>query len=134
MEFLFALSALFSIGSGIASMAAANKEADAQRDQADLQREESEREARRIEKVRKAQRSKLAMRFVKGGVTLADSPLLLLDEQRKEDTAEVATQRTRGGAQQRLGFKRSRMTEKRGRAAFIGSIGQAAFSGAKALT
>lgn len=127
----FALSALFSVGSGVASFRASRDEADAQRDQADIARAESAREADRIEKTRKAQRARSAMRFVKGGVTLQGSPLFLLETQEELDKKEVAAQRKRGVAIQKLGFKKAKITESRGRGALIGGIGQAAFSAAR---
>ncbi len=124
----FALSALFSIGSGVSSFVASRKEADAQREQADISRVEAEREANRIEKVRKAELARSSMRFVKGGVSLAGSPLFLLETQAELDKKEVAAQRQRGASIQRLGFKKSAITESRGRAALIGGLGQAAGS------
>lgn len=126
MNFLLALAAIFQIVGGISAFRSAQEEADLQREQADIQRAESEREAIRVEKERKAQRAKIAMTFIKGGVTLEGSPLLLLEEQEKEDIEEVKALRTRGVALQRLGFRRAGITESRGRAALIGGLGQSA--------
>lgn len=120
---------------------AAGEEADAQREQANIERRETEREAIRVEKERKAQRAKIAMRFIKGGVTLEGSPILLIEEQEKEDVEEIEALRKRGIAIQKLGFKRAEITESRGRAALIGGLGQAAgtaslinFGGGKTAT
>lgn len=127
MNFLLAIASIFRIIGGISAARAANREADAQREQADLQRVEAEREADRVAKVRKAQRAKVKMAFIKGGVEpLIDSPLLLFEEQKKEDVEEVAALRARGIALQRLGFQRAGIVESKGRAALIGGIGQAA--------
>ena len=131
MGFLLGLAAIFSIVSGVVGLQAAGEEADAQRDQADIARAEAEREAIRVEKERKAQRAKIAMRFIKGGVTLQGSPLFLIEEQEEEDIEEVGAIRTRGFALQRLGFKRAEITEARGREALIGGLGQGAFIGAQ---
>ncbi len=129
----FALAALFSIGSGVASFRASRDEADAQREQADISRAESEREAIRIEKERKSQRARSAMRFVKGGVTLEGSPLFLLETQEELDRKEVEAERQRGASIQRLGFKKAAITEGRGRAALVGGVGQASFSAAQII-
>lgn len=129
--FFLALSALFSIGSGVSAVRQADDEADAQREQADLARIESEQEADRVERIRKAERAKSSMRFIKGGVTLEGSPLFLLETQEELDKKEVAAERKRGVSIQRLGFKRAKITENRGRAALVGGIGQAASTLAK---
>jgi hypothetical protein len=134
------LSALASVFSGISAIKSADKQSDALERQADAIREdanlarfEAEREADRIKKVRRAELGSSSMRFIKGGVTLQGSPLFVLKTQEELDQEEEAAVRKRGEAQRRLGFQRASVTEDRadivenqGRAAFVGSLGQAA--------
>lgn len=118
------------IASGISGLKSARQEAALQVEQGNIQRVEAEEDARITTRVRKAERAKVAMAFVKSGVTLQGSPLLLIDEQEEEDTKEVDSIRSRGFALQRLERKRSEITERRGREALIGGLGQAVVNAA----
>lgn len=119
-------SAVSSIAGGVMGVRSANREAKAQREQADIARSEADREATRIERVRKAELAKNSMRFIKGGVTLQGSPLFMLETQDFLDKQEVESIRRSGYASQRLGYQRAAISQNRGRAAFVGGIGQAA--------
>ncbi|MBT5303816.1 MAG: hypothetical protein HOL31_01900 [Candidatus Scalindua sp.] len=120
------VSATASAASGVSAQRAFNQEADLTREQGDLQRAEAEEEAIRLDQESKAKRKKVAMSFVKGGVTLAGTPLLLLETQAEDDEAFSGSVKKRGAAQQRLAFKKGEVLESRGRAALIGGIGQSA--------
>jgi hypothetical protein len=130
LGFLLGLSSLFSILSGFQGLRAGRDEADAQRREADLKRLEAEREADRTAKIRSAERAKRSMAYIKSGVTLDGSPLIILEAQREEDKEEVKAIRQRGLAFQRLGYRRAALSESRGRSALIGGLGQAVFTGA----
>ena len=120
------ISALASVAGGISAAQARREEADNLRDQGILANQEAQIEAARLEAENKALRKKRAMAFIKNGVTLDGSPLFLIEEQKKEDTAQSAAIRNRGFAQGRLAFKKAKVSESTGRAEFIGGIGQAA--------
>lgn len=123
------ISAGASIFSGISAAGAFSDEADALREQGDIQQAEAEAEALRLEKEDKAARAKTKMAFIKGGVTLAGSPFLLLDAQKTEDEKFQTSVRRRGVAQRRLARKKADISKSRGRAALIGGFGQAAATG-----
>lgn len=114
------------VASGVAAKRAYDEESGLQKEQGDLQQKEADIEAIRLEREHKAQRSKVKMAFIKSGVTLEGSPLLLLEEQRKEDKKFESATRSRGVALRRLSRKKASISRKRGRSALIGGIGQGA--------
>ncbi len=146
-------SAAASIASGFAARKAAEDEADAirgesralrreaelQREQGELAAEEANREAGRVRKIRQAELSRSNMRFIKGGVTLAGSPLFVLKTQEELDREETEAIEKSGRAQKNLAFakagitdvrssvynKRSKITKRKGRSSLIGGLGQA---------
>lgn len=120
------ISAGASIAGGISADRSAKREAGALNDQAALAESESLAEAkRRATEVRQFQRrQKLA--FLKNGVTLEGSPLLVLDETLASGQEEVDAIMRRGSSQAKLYREHAAITRNRGRAALIGGIGQAA--------
>lgn len=119
-----------SIMGGIAANNAAKAEARNLEEQGRLAQEEHNREAaRRAEEVRKFHRTQ-SLAFLKNGVTLAGSPLLVLDETMTQGQEEVNAISKSGDAQRTLYNQRAAQTVNSGRAALIGGIGQAAGSAA----
>ena len=123
---LLITSAASSVFGGLSSIRSANDEAKAQRRQADLAAQESAQEAERIKRIRKAELATNSMRFIKGGVTLQGSPLFMLETQDFLDKQEVESIKRSGYASYKLGYQRAAITQNKGRAAFVGGIGQAA--------
>ncbi len=115
-----------SIAGGISADKASKKEANALNDQGALAQSEAEAEARRrATEVRQFQRrQKLA--FLKNGVTLEGSPLLVLDETIATGQEEVDAIMRRGTAQAKYYRESAAITRSKGRAALIGGIGGAA--------
>ena len=118
------ISAISSIGSGVAQQQAFNTEADALEEQGKLQQAEAEEEAIRTAKENKALRKKKALLYNFAGVTLAGSPMLVLQTQVTEDLKEETSIVNRGKAQNRLARKRADIARNKGRAAIVGGIGQ----------
>lgn len=121
-----ALSAGASVAGGFAADKASKKEANALNDQAGIAQDEATAEAnRRATEVRQFQRrQKLA--FLKNGVTLEGSPLLILDETLASGQEEVDAIMKRGTAQAKLLRENAAQARNKGRAALIGGIGSAA--------
>jgi hypothetical protein len=134
---LFATMALASVGTsvagGLTAKDAAFKEADLQDEQAQIAREEAFIEADRAasEKRNFLKRQKLA--FLKSGVSLAGSPLLVLETTRSESQKEVDAIVNRGLAQERLLRQRASITRKSGRNALLQGIGGGVSSGAQSF-
>ena len=126
LQLVSAVASVASVASGVAAKSAFDKESELQKEQGDIQQKEADIEAIRLEREHRAQRSKVKMAFIKSGVTLAGSPLLLLEEQRKEDKKLESATRSRGAAQRSLSHKKASISQKRGRSALVGGIGQAA--------
>lgn len=120
------ISAGASIAGGMAADKAAKKEANLLNDQGDLAQTEANKEAaRRADEVRVFQkRQKLA--FLKNGVTLEGSPLLILDETLRKGQEEVDAVSNRGAAQADYYRRSAEITKSKGRAALIGGFGGAA--------
>jgi hypothetical protein len=116
-------SAVTSVASGYSAKQSARKEAGALKDQANLAAQEAQSEARRrADEVRRlSKKQKLA--FIKNGVTLEGSPLLTIDETLRQGQEEVDAISRRGYAIQGLYNTRADITNREGRAQFIGGIG-----------
>lgn len=127
------------IYSGIQAQKAADSEASYMRQQVQLQNLEADEEAKRIEREGKSFKKRQKMLFLKSGVALEGSPLLILEETEQETRRQVSAIRKRGIAQFRLGMQRAANLQKKGRAQLIGSaiqgattafIGATSFAGA----
>lgn len=123
---LIALAAGASVVQGVMGYQAARDEARLINQQGILEQQEAQEEAqRKANEVRKfAARQKLA--FLKNGVRLEGSPLLVVDETLTEGQKEVDAITRRGNALRTLRAQEAQITKNRGRAALIGGLGQAA--------
>ncbi len=122
---LTVISTVASVFKGFAAKRAADREAEALQDQASLQREETGREAARVKDERRKFLAKQSLAFVKGGVTLEGSPLLVLEETQTESEKEVQALKTRGAAQFALGTQKAGRAKSIGRSKLIGGFGEA---------
>lgn len=126
---LIAIATLVSAGAqisgGIAGRNAARVEARAQEEEGALLLLEANEEADRVntQNIKFRKRQKLA--FLKSGVVLAGSPLLILEETRREGAKEVEAIKKRGQAQFRLSNQRAEISRLSGRASLISGIGGA---------
>ncbi len=87
-----------SIFGGFMASRAASDEARALKREAALARQEALEEADRLKKEHEHFIALQSVMFLKGGVTLAGSPLLVLEETRQEKDRQVRAQRNRAGA------------------------------------
>jgi len=111
-----------SVIGGIQANKAAKEEASLQEEQARIASEEAKAEAqRRANEVRKFSRRQ-SLAFLKSGVTLEGSPLLILDETLREGQKEVKSVVERGDAQANLFNRRAAITRNQGRASLIGGV------------
>ncbi len=115
-------SMVMSVAKGIAQKRAGNEEADDIRAQASLQQEETNREAARVKTERRKFLAKQGLAFVKGGVSLAGSPLLVLEETALESAKEVAALKAQGASQFKFGVDKAERAKKAGRAKMFSSF------------
>ncbi len=125
---LMAVNAVGQIWGGISAQRAAEDEADALAEQAALQRQEALEEAERLDKEHTRFLARQSLMFIKGGVTLAGSPFLVLEETREERDKRVQAQIDRANALYRSGMSASRRASRQGRDALIGGVIGAATS------
>lgn len=122
---LVALS-LFSAGaqmySGYQAQKASNAEAKLQQQQALLADLEARREADKVEAEADTFRRRQKMAYLKSGVAIEGSPLLILDETSAKAQEEADAIRDRGRAQYNLGMAQAKQTYSKGRSAMIGSV------------
>lgn len=123
---LMVISAGTAIAGGLSKRAAANKEAQALEGQANLAQQEAESDARiHATQVRKfAANQKSA--YLKNGVTLDGSPLLVLEDTRQVGQEEVNSMMRSGAAKAQLLRDRAQIQRNEGRASLIGGFGDAA--------
>lgn len=116
------------VASGFAAKKAANNEASLLEDQARIATDEAAQKAQiRATEVRKfAKTQKLA--FLKNGVTLEGSPLLVLQDTFDQGQIEVNAITKQGFAQSKLLNAKAQIMRNQGRAALIGGFGDAASS------
>ncbi len=110
---------------GIAQKRAGNEEAKDIRRQAALQQEETMREADRVKTERRKFLAKQGLSYVKSGVSLEGSPLLILEETKIESEKEVAALQAQGTSQFRFSVDKAERAKKAGRARMFDSFGQA---------
>ena len=120
------------LAGGFMGKQAADAEAESQQIQAGIAQDEATREAGRVavERRKFLKRQKLA--FLKNGVTLEGSPLLVLQETEEESQKEVDALVRRGSALGFLGRSRARITRRKGRAALVRGFGGAASTASRA--
>ncbi len=114
---------------GISASKAADAEADALEREAALARQEALEEADRLEKEHRKFLSRQSIMFLKGGVTLSGSPLLVLEETREEKKKQVEAQKKRAGALFQLGLDKAKRVSAEGRARLVGGLFDATSSG-----
>ena len=116
------LSAFGKIIAGVQQNNAAKVEALLQEEQGRILQEEAVSEAQRVANDRRKFRKKQKVAFLKNGITLAGSPLLVIEETRRESQAEVDAIIRRGRAQVNLAFQQAALTRGGGRAALTSGI------------
>ena len=107
---------------------AADAEANLIEQEGRLVADEAQAEAQRVANDRRKFRKKQKVAFLKNGISLAGSPLLVIDETIRESQAEVNSIARRGTAQARLAFARAAQTRTAGRVALLGGFFSAAGS------
>lgn len=115
-----------SVAGGFAARDAAKAEASALETQAHLARSEAAAEAERKAIETRKFKARQALAYLKSGVSLIGSPLLLLEETRVEGLRESEAIRKRGAAQSNLYRAQASATRNKGRAALIGGVAQGA--------
>lgn len=115
-------STVSTVASGFAGQQAAESEASLQEAQASLSKQEADIEADRVDRANTLFRKKQKLAFIKSGLELEGTPLLFLEETRREGAKEVKAIRRRGEAIKGLGFAQASQTRSKGRAKLIGSI------------
>ncbi len=114
--------------SGFSQQKAAEQEAADLEFQAQLQKEEAQEEAERLDKKNRKFLAHQSLMF--RGVTLGGSPLLMLSETREESAKESDAVRKRGFATSQFTLAKAARTRSSGRGAFLGSIFSAVGTGA----
>jgi hypothetical protein len=117
-----------SIYGGIQANSAANREAKALQEQGRLAQEAADAEAQSHATDVRRFAANQSLAFLANGVSLAGSPLLVLEDTVKQGQAEVDSITRSGNAQNALYNQRATNTRNSGRAALIGGIGTAAGS------
>lgn len=120
---------LGTIFQGFQESRAAQEEAEDIRFQARIQKEEADEEARRLDVKNRKFLARQSLMFLKGGVTLSGSPMLILEETKEEAAKESEAVRRRGAAQFELGIRKADRLVSTGRASFIGGLFNAIGSG-----
>lgn len=119
------VSAGSTVAAGRAQQEAFDREAALQEEQGRIARREAGIEAERTATERRKFLARQKLAFIKNGVSLEGSPLLVLEETRSESQKEVDAIIKSGNAQQRLFFRKAAISRSKGRAAILGSVGKA---------
>lgn len=123
------VSAATAIYSGVQANKSAKKQASLMEEQGQLQYEDNLRESERIlDEGRKFQQEQL-MAYISSGVEIQGTPLLTLAETEKNVAEEAEYTVKHGLSQKSLAEKQAKITKSEGKAALIGSIGNAIGSG-----
>lgn len=123
------ISAGTSLAAGFAGQDAAGREADLLNQQGLIARSEAEAEAERVGTQNRKFKKVQKLAFLKSGVSLFGSPLLVLEETEREGQKEVDAIRRRGFAQQTLFGRKAKIARGKGRQALIGGFTGALKSG-----
>lgn len=110
------------VAGGMAANSAAKTEAGLMDQQAALGREESITSAENLARDRRQFLNAQKLAFLKNGVSLEGSPLLVLEDTRAYAQREVDATIKRGQAQYNLTRAQAQLTRNKGRAALIGGI------------
>lgn len=126
MAVMAVISAVSSVAGGMSKQAAAQKEAKSLENQAMLSQQEAEVEARiHATQVRKFSANQKTA-FLKNGVTLDGSPLMVLEDTRQSGQEEVNAMQRSGAAKAQLLRERAEISRSEGRASLISGLGGAA--------
>ena len=112
----------------LASNRASRREAKAQKKQGNLAAEEAELESQRQQEAGRRLQSKQSLAFLKSGVSLQGSPLLVLQDTERETNAQAASTRRAGSARRRLLRDSASNTKARGTAGVFKATGSAAYN------
>ncbi len=107
---------------GFQASKAAESEARDIEEQATLEREELLEESRRQKKEARKFLAKQSVAFVKGGVSLAGSPMLVLEETQDEADKQFAAGRRQADARFRFGMRKAERVSAGGRSSLLGNI------------
>lgn len=118
-----------SVYSGYQQNKAAKAEAAALNDQANLAQAEASRSADIAQQENDRLRRSQKLAFIKSGVSLEGSPLLLLEQTRQFGKEQVQSILSRGQAQAGVLSTQASQAKNQGRAALVGGIGSAAQAG-----
>jgi len=116
------LQGLTNIFQGIEGKKSLDAAARDEKRQASIILEESKAEAFRVEKSNIKAIKKQKLQFLKSGITLEDTPLLVLEEAQAESEKEVDAIRKRGGSRAAFGRKKAKQFSRGGRAAFTTGV------------
>ncbi len=119
---MMAVNLIGTITGAQAEQRAYDDEADAQAAQAVIQRQEELEEAERLDKEYTRFLARQSLMFLKGGVSLSGSPLLVLTETREERKKQVQAQIDRANAIYEQGLGAARRTSRQGRSALVGGV------------
>lgn len=117
-----------SVSAGAAAKKAASKSSALQELQGRLAAQEAEAQALRTSKEAAKFRDRQILAYAKSGVTMAGSPLLILEDTIKQGDEEAAAIRKRGYATETLYSQEAQITRSTGRAQYISGITGAAGS------
>ncbi len=107
---------------GFSASRAADAEAKDIEAQASLERTENLEEAGRLKKESRKFLAKQSVMFVKGGVTLEDSPLLVLEETREEGEKQFAAGKRQAEARFKFGLEKAGRVKAQGRSKLLSGI------------
>jgi len=110
---------------GLEAQKATKTEGKALRNQGAVALRESEREAARLQETNEDFEQKQRLSFLKSGVKLEGTPLDVLAETQRVGAEEVTAVREAGVARAGLFRSKARVTERGGRASFLGSLASA---------
>lgn len=108
--------------SGFAASRAAKEEAGQIEAQASLERAENLEETRRQKVENRKFLAKQSVMFIKGGVSLEDSPMLVLHETREESEKQFAAGKRQAEARFEFGMSKAARIEAQGRSKLLGGI------------
>ncbi len=111
-----------SLYAGYSAHKAAQQEADALEGQASLERAELQEESRRQSIQDRKFLAKQGLMFVKGGVSLAGSPMLVLEETAEEAAKQKTARTNQLNARYNFGVSKAQRVESSGRSKLIGGI------------
>ena len=112
--------------SGLLANRASRREAKAQKKQGNLAVEESEIQAQRQQKEGQRMQARQSLAFLKSGVSLQGSPLLVLKDTQEETNFQADATRRSGSARRRLLRDTAQNVRTRGTAGIFASVGAGA--------